>query len=641
MSKTRVRASFARAFDVLESRTLLSATLFVTGSGVPMDGSHFQSLSSALAWAQVGDTIHVVSGYVKGAMEPSSLVFDKALTLVADAGVALPFTIEVGSGVSGVTMSGVSGATLVFDAGSFGNSVSDSVLSQVTLKGGSHNNTFTHDSISGLTALGGDDASGHDLFQNGTFTGAVTINGNATTATGDTFANNTFAVSNGDALTLNGASGTTVQGNIVADSSPFGSGIVVHNAADVLVVNNTVTTSGMNGTGIYIYTDGNGTTSVDVRGNSAKTGNGSGIYIAKYDTTASMELRVQGNDLRGNNVGAFVFGDGATIGTVDFGGGTTKFGAGGGQNDFSSYTSADGTHYAIGMFATGPGEVLVADNNYFGVASPLTVVADGTHDAAAFGTGVVLGTQYVAPTVTETITAATSSLSGIETGAVSGIVAHFSSNVGHVAGDFAVTIAWGDGSTSAGIVVANAGGGFDVMASHTWGEVGSYTFTASISDANASVNVQGSAAIGARVIGVLGNNITSVLKQTFNGVVATFTDNLPGKADSYTASVAWSDGVTTAATIVRNGDGSFSIKASRAFTRAGVVLASVSIGTKDGLFFGTTSLTATITSPGDNGKCDGREVKCFRQLVSYLCHHVQTHSYSHGMPAFAVGHCRR
>src|SRR4051812_32196146 len=92
--------------------------------------------------------------------------------------------------------------------------------------------------------------------------------------------------------------------------------------------------------------------------------------------------------------------------------------------------------------------------------------------------------------------------------------------VGGGMGGGGVMIAWGDGSSSAGIVVANAAGGFDVMASHTWGESGNYTFTASISDANASVNVHGSAAIDARVIGVLGNNITSVMKQTFNGVIA-------------------------------------------------------------------------------------------------------------------------
>jgi hypothetical protein len=251
-----------------------------------------------------------------------------------------------------------------------------------------------------------------------------------------------------------------------------------------------------------------------------------------------------------------------------------------------------------------------------------------------------MGTEYTTPTITETISATTNELSGIETGAVSGIVAHFSSNVTHVAGDFTVTIAWGDGTTSTGIVVANPSGGFDVMASHTWAQAGNYTFTASISDSNANMTVQGSATIQSRVIAVTGNSFTSTTKQPFSGTVASFTDNLPGTtASSYTASVAWSDGQVTQANIVKNADGSFSIQTSRSFTKAGVVLASVSIGTTDGLFSGTTSLTATITAPSTNGKCCGNDNKCFRQLVCFLQRNIQCHSYSHGRLVYANVHC--
>jgi hypothetical protein len=628
-----------RFFEPLESRTLLSSTLFVSGLGVPLDGTHFHSLQSALVVAQAGDTIHLQSGYAGDAETTSPLVIDKGITLSADSGVTLPVNLEIGAGVSGVVLSHIAGANLTFNAGSFGNSVNDSSFGQVLLQGGTHHNTFTHNTIGQLTALGGDDASGHDAFVNNTFTGMVTISGNPSADTADSFTGNTFTVSNGDALTLDGASGTTVSGNIITDSSPFASGILVRNADDVVLLNNTITTTGMNGTGIYIYSDGTSSTSVDVRGNSSKTGSGYGLYIAKYDTTALLEVRVQGNDLRGNAIGAFVFGDGATAGNVDLGGGTTRFGTSTGENDFSTYTAADAGRYAIGLFATDPGEVLVANNNHFGVADPLTVVADGAHNQAAFGTGVVLGTQYVAPAVSETLAAVASTLSGIETGIVSGVVAHFTSSIAHAAGDFTVTLAWGDGTTSAGIVIANAAGGFDVLASHAWDEAGNYGVTVSISSGNASATAHGSAAIEARVIGVIGNSFSSVARQTFNGVVATFTDNLLGTlVSSYNASIAWSDGQVTKGTVVKNADGSFSIKTHRSFSKSGVVLASVSIGTADGLFFGTTSLTATITDAPSSSKCNGKSLK---QLVSYLKRSIQCHSYSHGKPAFAKAHCHR
>ncbi len=629
-----------RLLEPLESRTLLSSTLFVTATGVPADGTHFHTLQAALVVAHAGDTIQLQAGFVADPSTPQPIVINQGITLSADAGVTLPLNLEIGAGVSGVTLSNIAGANLTFDAGSFGNAVTNSSFNKVTLSGGSHNNTFTGDTIATLTAAGVNDASGHDLFQNNTFTGMVTLNGNTTSATADTFTNNTFTVANGDALTLNDATGTIVQGNTIHDSSPFASGVVIHDADNIVLLNNTITTTGMTGTGIYIYSDGTGSTSVDIRGNSSKTGNGFGIYIAKYDTTAALEVRVQGNDFRGNAVGAYVFGDGSTAGNLDFGGGTSRFGTSTGQNDFSSYTTSDASHYAIGLFATDPGYALVANNNYFGVANPLSVVADGTHTPSAFGSGVIMGTQYTAPTITESLSATATALSGIETGAVSGIVAHFSSNVAHVAGDFTVTIAWGDGTTSTGIAVANSSGGFDVMASHTWSVAGNYTFTVSVSDANATTTAQNTAAIATRVIAVTGNSFTSTTKQPFSGTVATFTDNLPATtAGSYTASVAWSDGQTTTATIVKNADGSFSINTSRNFTKAGVVLASVSIGTTDGLFFGTTSLTATITAPSTNGKCFGNNDKCFRQLVCFLQHNIQCHSYSHGRPAYANVHC--
>src|SRR5262249_3228627 len=105
----------------------------------------------------------------------------------------------------------------------------------------------------------------------------------------------------------------------------------------------------------------------------------------------------------------------------------------------------------------------------------------------------------------------------------------------------------------------------------------------------------------------------------FNGVVATFSDNLAGtSASAYVAAVAWSDGITTTGTIVKNADGTFSVKTSRTFSGAGVVVATASVGTADGLFFSTTNLSATVTNKND--KCPGPKDKDFKNLDLLVKH---------------------
>jgi hypothetical protein len=131
------------------------------------------------------------------------------------------------------------------------------------------------------------------------------------------------------------------------------------------------------------------------------------------------------------------------------------------------------------------------------------------------------------------------------------------------------------------------------------------------------VSADGTATIDPRVLAATGVSFTVDKRTVFDGVVATFTDNLGGtSASAYVASVAWSDGVVTTATIVKNGDGSFSILTSRSFSATGVMVASVSVGTLDGAFYATTSFTATITNKND--KLPGLKGKQLLQLATLV-----------------------
>jgi hypothetical protein len=97
--------------------------------------------------------------------------------------------------------------------------------------------------------------------------------------------------------------------------------------------------------------------------------------------------KVQDNNFDGNSVGVKVLGGGTTAGDVDLGGGSR--GSTGG-NDFSSHRQVNQPHfYAIGLFNVAPGYTMHAMSNKFSL-NPSLVIADGSHDPLAGGSGVIL-----------------------------------------------------------------------------------------------------------------------------------------------------------------------------------------------------------------------------------------------------------
>ena len=89
------------------------------------------------------------------------------------------------------------------------------------------------------------------------------------------------------------------------------------------------------------------------------------------------------------------------------------------------------------------------------------------------GYTIVGGNNYVG---IKPITARGVSLKGTAFVPLAASVANFASANGlAIAGDFTATILWGDGTTSAGTVVAKSGGGFSVLATHTYAAKGTFT----------------------------------------------------------------------------------------------------------------------------------------------------------------------
>ncbi len=178
------------------------------------------------------------------------------------------------------------------------------------------------------------------------------------------------------------------------------------------------------------------------------------------------------------------------------------------------------------------------------------------------------------------LTAAGVAASATEGTSFSGIVATFTdANPSGTAADFAATITWGDGQTSAGTVTANPTGGFVVSGAHTYAEEGSYAVAVSILDqGGAAVAASTTAVVADAPLDATGLTLSAAEANAFHGSVATFTDANPNAtAAEFAATILWGDGATSAGTITANADGSFAVSGDHTYTEAGCYPVTVTV----------------------------------------------------------------
>ena len=212
-------------------------------------------------------------------------------------------------------------------------------------------------------------------------------------------------------------------------------------------------------------------------------------------------------------------------------------------------TITAGTVSGGGTSLTVSGTHAYADEGVFIIHVVLADDAPGTASATFIGTGTVTESDVLVPATTP------ETLSGIESSTLSGNVAIFTDAAypTNLPSDFTATIAWGDGTTTAGGVTGTGDGTFTVSGSHAYAEDGSYTITTLLSDdppGTASATTTATANILEAVLSMTGTAIAATEGQTFSGVVATASDpGSPDPASDFTASIDWGDGTTTASTI--------------------------------------------------------------------------------------------
>ena len=126
------------------------------------------------------------------------------------------------------------------------------------------------------------------------------------------------------------------------------------------------------------------------------------------------------------------------------------------------------------------------------------------------------------------------------------------------ASEYAASIDWGDGSTSAGTVTGPVSGQFDISGGHTWADEGSYALLVWITDSdNSGANMlAGATATVTEADGLAGIPISITTDATghFTGTVATFNYASPvGPAADFPATINWGDGVIESGNVADTG----------------------------------------------------------------------------------------
>ncbi len=195
------------------------------------------------------------------------------------------------------------------------------------------------------------------------------------------------------------------------------------------------------------------------------------------------------------------------------------------------------------------------------LTDPVAGFYNVTLTAGHAATGYLFGN---APTTITTPTGGT--ITGSEGRLASGTVASFSASYAAApTSDFSATVAWADGTTSAGTIVNDGGGHFHVTASHAYMEEGTspYALKVTIKEVNnGSVTVTGTAKISDSVIdtpaAVAGTATHNVAFS--NKILGSFRDqdSLNTISSDYIGTITWGDGSTSAASFVRTG-GTFNV----------------------------------------------------------------------------------
>lgn len=259
--------------------------------------------------------------------------------------------------------------------------------------------------------------------------------------------------------------------------------------------------------------------------------------------------------------------------TIDWGDGTTTSGSVRSASGGGFQVSGTHTYTQVETFAY---SVFIQDIN--------------GGQATAGGTANVAGSGIVATGVPIYTT---------EQARFSGPVATFTDSDPTVtAGDFTITIDWGDGGTSAG-TVTSSGSEFVIDGTHVYTNPGTYSVT--IYSASGNGDAATTATVADAPLTASGRSFNVTAGERFGAVVATFMDpGSNGTVTPYTATIDWGDGDVTSGTVgLRNGV--FGVWGRHQYAEAGLYTVSVYIQDSGG-----STATTTANARVDDAPINGR-----------------------------------
>ncbi|HVS70308.1 MAG TPA: hypothetical protein VHQ47_03535 [Phycisphaerae bacterium] len=124
------------------------------------------------------------------------------------------------------------------------------------------------------------------------------------------------------------------------------------------------------------------------------------------------------------------------------------------------------------------------------------------------------------------------------------------------AGNYTVSIAWSDGTTSAGqIVTGTDGQQYIALAdgtTKTFATQGQYTATISVSDGATTQTAESTISVAPAIVASQGTTVTPLFGRLVLAVTSTFTSAVSEPASAFKVTIAWGDGTTSTGLVVRN-----------------------------------------------------------------------------------------
>lgn len=151
-----------------------------------------------------------------------------------------------------------------------------------------------------------------------------------------------------------------------------------------------------------------------------------------------------------------------------------------------------------------------------------------------------------------TIVAQGAVVAATEANQVTEVVAKFThGNLFALPSQFSATIAWGDGTSSAGTIEYDPVEGFVVLGTKTFANVGTYAKSVQVSESGGGkATVAGSAVVADAPIAATGFGFQAFEGVAFTGAVASILDPDPSSAASeFSATITWGDGGNAAGAI--------------------------------------------------------------------------------------------